>query len=256
MIGIDRHLGVCQEHLQLGSSFRKLERHIRTITDLPTRCLAPLTNELRRLAEALEHERDVLMPVPQAFDGYVESLGPVSSTALVSVDRNRYSVPCEWVGQWASVRLYPTRVEVVIEQERIASHVRLTDRGETCYDWRHYIPLAERKPGVLRNGAPFLQMPAPLRALQRTLLRRDGGDRVMSQVLSAVSRHGLEAVLVAVELVLQSGTVTAEHVLNVLGRLAPDAPRVTIETALALAEPPRADTARYDVLRAGEVDHV
>jgi len=41
----------------------------------------------------------------------------------------------------------------------------------------------------------------------------------MAQVLSAVTAHGLEAVLVAVELALQSGRVSAEHVLNVLSRL-------------------------------------
>ena len=41
----------------------------------------------------------------------------------------------------------------------------------------------------------------------------------MAQVLNAVTLHGLEAVLVAVELALQTGRVSAEHVLNVLSRL-------------------------------------
>ena len=35
------------------------------------------------------------------------------STCLVAVARNRYSVPCELVGQMVSTRLYPTRVVVV-----------------------------------------------------------------------------------------------------------------------------------------------
>ncbi len=39
------------------------------------------------------------------FDGYVEKLARVSSTCLVSVARNRYSVPCERVGQMVSTRL-------------------------------------------------------------------------------------------------------------------------------------------------------
>jgi hypothetical protein len=43
--------------------------------------------------------------------------------------------------------------------------------------------------------------------LQRLLLKRDGGDRVMSQMLAVVPKAGLEAVLVAVELVLESGVV-------------------------------------------------
>ena len=208
------------------------------------------------VAEALEHELSSLMPVPTAFDGYVEELGRVSSTCLVSVDRNRYSVPCEWVGQMVGIRLYPWRVEMVLEPASSAvSHVRTFERNQTCYDWQHYIPVVARKPGVLRNGAPFAEMPQALRQLQRALLRREGGDRVMSKVLATVPSHGLEAVLVAVELVLESGVINAEHVMNVIARLRADPPALTVETALQLMEAPRADSARYDGLRSQAVDH-
>ena len=65
--------------------------------------------------------------------------------------RNRYSVPCELVGQMVSTRLSPARVRVVAGEEIVADHERLADKGKTQYDWRHYIPLVQRKPGVLRN---------------------------------------------------------------------------------------------------------
>jgi hypothetical protein len=55
-----------------------------------------------------EHERAHLMPMPAPFDGYVEKPARVSSTCLVSVARNRYSVPCELAGQMVSTRLYPS----------------------------------------------------------------------------------------------------------------------------------------------------
>jgi transposase len=206
------------------------------------------------IAEALEHEQTQLMPFPKPFDGYVESLARVSSTCLVHAQRNRYSVPCELVGQMVSVRLYPERVDVVAGEAAVASHLRLFDRGQTRYDWRHYIALVERKPGVLRNGAPFADMPDPLRQLQRALLKREGGDRVMAQVLAAVPKFGLEAVLVAVELVLESGAVSAEHVMNVVTRLTQATSPPQAETALRLKEAPTADTSRYDRLHQ-EVDH-
>jgi hypothetical protein len=47
------------------------------------------------VAEMLEHEQPQRMPMVSAFDGYVEEPGRVSSTCLVSVARNHYSVPCE-----------------------------------------------------------------------------------------------------------------------------------------------------------------
>jgi hypothetical protein len=215
------------------------------------------------IAEMLELEQAEMMPMTTPFDGYVEKPARVSSTCLVSVHRNRYSVPCELAGQRVSTRLYPNRVSVVAADAVVASHDRLTERGQICFDWQHYIPLVERKPGALRNGAPFADLPVPLKQLKLGLMRHAGGDRVMSQVLAAVPTAGLEAVLVAVELVIESGVLSAEHVLNVLARLNASPTPASVETNLQLNEAPLADTGRYDRLRgfdgvasgAVEVDH-
>lgn len=206
------------------------------------------------IGEALEHEQTELMPVPTAFDGYVEAGARVSSTSLISVARNRYSVPCAYAGQRVSVRLYPERVVVVADLEIIAEHPRASDRGHVVYDWQHYVPLIARKPGALRNGAPFETLPEPLARLNQALLRRPGGNQVMAQVLTAVPEAGLEAVLVAVDLVLDSGRPSAEHVLNVLARLREGPPPRNVETRLSIKDPPLADAQRYDRLR-GETRH-
>ena len=144
------------------------------------------------VAEMLELEREQLMPMTTPFDGYVEEVARVSSTCLVAVARNRYSVPCELAGQMVSTRLYPTRVVVVATDEIVADHGRLSDKGKTRYDWRHHIPLVQRKPGALRNGAPFADLPEPLQRLRLSLLRETGGDRLMAKVLALVPGAGLE----------------------------------------------------------------
>ena len=66
--------------------------------------------------------------------------------------------------------------------------------------------------------------------------------------------------LVAIEVALQSGRISADHVLNVLARLKEPCPPVSLPEesppALALMEPPRADVTRYDRLRQGAIpDH-
>jgi transposase len=236
---------------------------------LAQRCRA-LWEEIRHpehdqfsVAEMLEHERAHLMPMPEPFDGYVENPARVSSTCLVVVARNRYSVPCELAGQALSTRLYPAKIVIVADDAVVASHERLSDRGQTQYNWEHYIPLVQRKPGALRNGAPFADMPEPLQQLRRALLRDPGGERVMAQVLAIVPTAGLDAVLVAVELALEGtrqGRVSVQHVLNVLARLnAVPAPE-SAATALQVSMPPLANTERYDSLRSGaaateEADH-
>ena len=201
------------------------------------------------IAEMLELKLPHLMPMVTPFDGYVETLGKVSSTCLVSYERNRYSVPCEWVGRLVSIHVYPERLDFIADDARVASHARSFEREQIRYDWLHYIPLIQRKPCALRNGAPFADLPEPLQRLRRLLLKREGGDRIMATVLAAVPKSGLEAVLVAVELVLESGNPSAEHVENVLSRLRQVPAPAPVETALTVTEAPVADPERYDRLR-------
>lgn len=115
-----------------------------------------------------------------------------------------------------STRLYPGGVVVVADDAVVARHERLSDSDGTRYDWQHYIPLVQRKPGALRNGAPFADMPEALQRLRRGLLRQ---GRSMAQVLASVPTAGLDAVIVAVELSMEgsppSGRVSVEHVVNV-----------------------------------------
>jgi hypothetical protein len=139
----------------------------------------------------------------------------------------------------------------------------LSNSGETRYDRQHYIALLQRKPGALRNGAPFTDLPEPLHRLRHGLLRHPVRDRVMAQVLAIVLTAGLEAVLAAVASALEAGPpgrVSVEHVINVLARLnaAPTPPIAA--TSLQIAAPPLANTARYDDLHAQrvtgeEIDH-
>jgi hypothetical protein len=149
------------------------------------------------VAEMLELERQHLMPMPAPFDGYVQEFSRVSSTCLVTVARNRYSVPCELARHTVSTRLYPSRVVIVNEELVVAEHPRQPGKGKTVYDWQHYVPLVQRKPGALRNGAPFKDLPEPLARLRQALLKHAGGDRLMAQVLDLVKVAGLDAVLVA-----------------------------------------------------------
>lgn len=211
-----------------------------------------------KVADVLQDEQTQLMPVPRPFDGYVELLARVTSTSLIHLERNRYSVPTEHANSVVSLRIYHDHIAAVADGVRVAAHQRCFDRSQTFYDWQHYISLLERKPGGLRNGAPFETMPAAFRQLQAILMRKSGGDAVMAQVLAAVPVHGLDAVLVAAELALESGKPSGEHVLNVLARLKSTTPAANLGEAMAaelvhlplkLRVEPTANVARYDDLR-------
>jgi hypothetical protein len=48
---------------------------------------------------------------------------------------------------------------------------------QTIYDWRSYLTVVQLKPGTLRNGAPFVELPSAFRQLQDHMLRKQNGDR-------------------------------------------------------------------------------
>lgn len=116
-----------------------------------------------------------------------------------------------------SLHIYPDRLVVVAEGRVLCEHQRLILRSHhlptrTLYDWRHYRAVIQRKPGALRNGAPFAGLPDGFRQLQALMLRRVGGDREMVDVLALVLHHDEQAVLTAVELALAEGVATKTHV--------------------------------------------
>ena len=210
------------------------------------------------VADVWEQERPTLMPMPRPFDGFVEHTKRVSPTCLVHFERNRYSVPASYANRPVSLRVYAERLVVAAEGQILCEHTRLIDRrhdvgGRTVYDWRHYLAVLQRKPGALRNGAPFAELPPAFKRLQAMLLRQSGGDREMVEILALVLHHDEQVVLAAVELALEAGVPTKTHVLNVLHRLlegepAPAAP-VTAPQALRLVNEPQANVLRYDQLR-------
>ncbi len=210
------------------------------------------------IADIWEAEKPALMPLPTMFDGFVEERKRVSPTCLITFERNRLSVPASFANRPVSLRIYPERLVVVAEGHVVCTHERIIERshrqpGRIIYDWRHYLAVVQRKPGALRNGAPFVEMPDAFRQLQRQMLRKPGGDREMVEILSLVLHHDEQAVLCAVEMALEAGVPTKTHVLNLLHRLVDgtptDQPDVTPPAALSLSKEPEANVARYDGLR-------
>ncbi|MDP2778783.1 MAG: IS21 family transposase, partial [Devosia sp.] len=198
------------------------------------------------------------------FDGFVEQTKRVSPTCLVHFDRNRYSVPASFANRPVSLRIYPERIAVVAEGQVLCEHARIIERshhqpGRTVYDWRHYLAVIQRKPGALRNGAPFVDLPEAFRRLQGHLLKHPGGDREMVEILALVLHHDEQAVLRAVETALEAGVPTKTHVLNLLHRLvdgkASQVEAIDAPQALVLRQEPKANVARYDSLRGKDVRH-
>jgi hypothetical protein len=207
----------------------------------------------RTVWEIFEEERGKLVGYRGRFDGFHAVPASVSKTCLVRFDNNKYSVSSRAVGRPVEVQAYAGRIVIRQEGQTVGEHRRCFGRGETIYDAWHYVPVLARKPGALRNGAPFKDwlLPANLERVRRRLSGSDDGDRQMVAILSAVLTDGLAAVETACAEALAEGVHSAGVILNILARRRDPAPPVTIMTpdALRLRHAPIADCNRYDRLR-------
>jgi len=203
--------------------------------------------------QVFEEERAFLMAYCGPFDGFHASEASVSKTCLVRFDNNHYSVEARAVGQPVDVRAYADRIVIRQDGETVAAHSRSFGRGKFVYEPWHYVPILQRKPGALRNGAPFRdwKLPGALGRLRTRLAGRDDGDRQFVTVLTAVLEDGLDAVEEACAEALGCGACSADVVLNILARRRQPAPAADIPTpeGLQLRHRPVADCQRYDSLR-------
>jgi transposase len=203
--------------------------------------------------EVFEEERPNLVPYRGRFDGFHALPASVSKTCLVRFDNNKYSVNASAVGRPVEIHAYADRIVVRQDGRVVAEHARHHGRGETVYDPWHYVPVLARKPGALRNGAPFKDwvLPAALERVRRKLAGSNDGDRQMVAILATVLTDGLPAVEAACAQAMSEGVHSSDVIINILARQRDPGPAATILTpdALRLRHAPAADCARYDQLR-------
>jgi len=133
----------------------------------------------RTIWEMFEAERASLIPYAGPFDGFHAVPATASKTCLVRFDNNKYSVAAGAVGRPVEIRAYADRIELRQDGRVVGEHRRVFGRGQTVYDPWHYVPVLARKPGALRNGAPFKDwvLPGALERVRRKLAKAPGGDR-------------------------------------------------------------------------------
>ena len=207
----------------------------------------------RTVWQAFEAERPFLVAYAGRFDGFHATPASVSKTCLVRFDNNRYSVAAGAVGRPVEVRAYADRIELRQDGRVVGDHPRAFGRDQTVFDPWHYVPVLARKPGALRNGAPFKNwvLPGGIDRVRRKLGGVDDGDRQMVSILTAVLSDGLAAVEAACQEALREGVHSADVIVNILARQREPTAVVTVITsdALKLRHEPAADCARYDTLR-------
>jgi transposase len=203
--------------------------------------------------QVYQEEKSYFIKLAPRFDGYAERPARVSPSSLVTYDRNRYSVHCDHVGKTVQMRVYADRIVIVRNGQLIGEHERHFGRGKMIFNPWHYLPVLERKPGALRDGAPFKDwsLPEGIGQVQQRLKRRYvDWDRQFVGILQAVALYGPEVIEDACLQALKMNVVSKETILNLVHRSLDPQLEVVVDLPphLVLKQEPVADCRRYDQL--------
>ena len=118
---------------------------------------------------------------------------------------------------------------MVAGNEIIAEHKRHFTRNISYFEPWHYVPLLDRKPGALRDGAPFVgwELPRAMEQIKDHYMRDKGGDREFVDLLLLALTHGIDVVEMACELAVEQRTLRLPAIINLINQLLePESPRV------------------------------
>ena len=208
----------------------------------------------------LVEDQAAFLPLPAApLDACRKVATHANSLSLVRFESNDYSVPMCWGHHPITAKGYMEQVVLCHQDEVVAVHPRCWDKEQLLFDYRHYLPLLERKPGALEHALPLagLNLPECFAVLRRRLESaaqpRGEGTREYIRVLRLLERYPLASVKQAVERALGSGAPSRDVVAMYL--LSPEegsAPRFRLDgrehlRGVAVATP---DLAAYSALLA------
>jgi transposase len=128
-----------------------------------------------------------------------------SSLSLVRFDDNDYSVPVSYAHHDILIKGYVNRVVLCHRETMVAEHKRSWAKEGIFFDYVHYLPLLERKPGSLDHARPLvdLNLPECFNTLRRRLIaeqEKEGeGTREFIRVLRLLEDYPLAQLSKAVE---------------------------------------------------------
>lgn len=227
--------------------------HVNSVDELDAHLLAWCEKERSRCPEAWRLEHAGLRPLPKGiFRACTTRFLPVNKFSLVTYDRNRYSVPTEYIGENVRVDVYSERLEMSHGHKQIAGHARRLGRNQSSLKLEHYLSALARKPYAVTNAAVVRDLPEPYQTVRERLCRSDSsGYREMVRVLMLHREFSAETVREALTLNLSTGLLTADDVRQtILNRQRPKVTEgaVTVPRSVAEIVVQVGDPRRYDAL--------
>lgn len=190
----------------------------------------------RTIGEKWQAEQPHLHPLPaHPFSCCTSQEVTLNGYGQVSLDTNHYSAPADKARKHLTLRAYPFHIEILADNEVIATHTRSYGRHEDILEPLHYLSLVEQRPGAFEHAQPLrqwrAQWPPVYESLLTTLRRQPQSEsqaiRTFIQILQLHQHHAPDQIETAIEQALDEGLASLAGVRFCLNRLLDPTPTVT-----------------------------
>lgn len=174
-----------------------------------------------RPVDRLERERPLMLPLPSARPEACQTIRrTVPRDWCVRVDSSSYSVPPrqQYIGQPCTVLLYPERLEILIDGNKVAVHARCNEPAG-----RHVLPEHEAEfkqftPSRRLLEQAFLRLGNTARDYHQGLVaeRGSGAGYHIQRILRLADRYGSSVVMGAMAQAARYGNYSADAVARVI----------------------------------------
>lgn len=147
--------------------------------------------------EGLKHEQSSLGELPTLeFSNYRIRQAQISKYSLVLFESNFYSVPDEYRGKYLTLKIFPDRLDLVNEDQVIASHIRQFGKGTYTLNITHFLKTFRRKPGALPHSKVFHQVNDSIQALFHQHYRNN--PKEFLPILALIKEYSMDDLLSAI----------------------------------------------------------
>jgi transposase len=157
------------------------------------------------IGERLEHDLQQADALPQhCFDACIRQPAKVDKYQFARFDNVCYSVPRTAAFKTVTVKGYVDRVDIVHDNQVVATHERSYEPGDQILDPLHYLITLSRRPAALDHSNVYRdwKLPATFSELRTRLEERHGprrGVRQFVRVLQLLREHRVPCVAQAIE---------------------------------------------------------
>jgi transposase len=216
-------------------------------------------------AQLLTEDKKAFLPHPAGgFDACRKVPTRANSLSLARFDRNDYSVPVAYAHHEILVKGYVDRVLLVHKQCVVAEHRRCWGKEGVFFNYLHYLPLLERKPGALDHARPMAELNLPdcfnvlRRRLENEQRKQGDGTREFIRVLRLLEDYSMSKLEEAVEKALAMRVHSRDAIAQFLS------PRLSLQRSsflldgqkhLRRVQVDRPDLSAYRTLLSREASH-